>query len=645
MKTNWADRDALITEMREIRFMERAVKTPEGMDSEVVQVPIAYTLIERMVGTMTVDPFKLRVPPSSETDKAQQQSSKLEKWTMAALTQLAKQADEDIVERAVECALADGHFCMRLLYAPQLWKGYPVKGEKQKRETGKDYNERVEEWKVGKVIPVSWQWVDPLNVYPEWGDQGLEMVLETDYRHKLTLHPEKFNILQEDPSKLDWSKLGSETAGKIKFSQLWTRDSVTYAVDGFPVHTEAHSYGRPPYHYGYGISTSIREPGKAGMSVLYPMRYLLPYLDRLLSQKGTAIRLWCWPTPVLRRAVGTPMGQEGQAESVEIAPGKMLTLWPGEEISFLTWEGNGPDADEMIGLVNGLIERAGISSAMFGESAPGDTGYLYNQLIAAARVKFKPIANHIERAMEQVVQGLWDIVEFHAKQPIYVWGDKWMGLGPDDLNEYRQVQVELQPMMPSDAYANSSQAINEVQAGIRSRRSAMEKIGIEQPEEMENEILVEQWKQRPEVATFLTAEAIKRAGLELAPKEITPLELMQMLPNLPPALQQAIMQALGMMAGAGGQGGLPPGMPGPGGPGGGGGPPGMTPGGPQVPVLAAPGVVANPGTPPVNTAAAMRAQGVPQAGTITARPVVGKRRMPSGKASGRAPGTKRRGSE
>ncbi len=564
LRSHWSERDEIINEMRALRFMEVEPEVPAAYDAEVIRTSLAYSLVERITATITTDPPTITVPPSSESDKAEQQSSRMEKWTTAALDEMSNQEGQDVLARYVECLVADGHGCMRLMYAPQKWAGYPTRGEGDgisKREKAGDYLKRAEEWKKqGQPLPVSWQWVDPLNVFPMWDDFGLKAVLEVDERPIASLDRDRYNESERQPELWEMSRTVAGTS-TVKFAQLWTRDSVTYAVDGKVVHHAPHKYRTPPYVYSCGQEVSSREPGKMGMSVLYPLRYLLPYLDRLLSQKATATRLWCWPTPVYKRKLLTAgMGADANPPALEIVPGRLFQMWEGEEIGFLTWPGNGPEINQMVELIMRMVERAGLGSdASYGQST-GDSGYAINQLISAARMKLKPIVSHAERGLVHIIRLLWDIIEYMRQERVYLYakGEKgtsgWLGLGPEDLNGYRQVQVKLNPVMPTDSYARSSEAINLLRAGVISLRTARERVGIEQPDDEERATLVDELKRDPQVRAMMIAEAAKKFGLEMQPQEPTPSQMLQEMPNQPPALQQVMARQLGM-------GGQPQGAP------------------------------------------------------------------------------------
>jgi hypothetical protein len=625
LRSRWAERDKLIEQMRALRFLENGVKMPAGMEKDEVRTPIPYQLCERMVGMLTANPFQVRIPLAAQTVKAERQASDIEDWVIAALKQLARQQDEDVMERFAESVIADGHGCMRLLHAPQYWRGYPKRNKKDD-ETDKDYSRRAEDWTKGQPLPMSWNWVDPLTVFPVWDEMGLAVLLETDKRDVLTLDAKKFNRVDSQPELQELCRTQAQGGDAVEFSQLWTREELVYCIGDEVVHRTKHKYRSIPYVYAMGQTVSSKDPAYQGLSMLYPLKDIIPSLDRLLSQKASAVRLWCWPTPILERGLSGPLGDDAKPQEIALVPGKLFETNPGEKIHFLTWEGSAPDIDEMIAMLQQQAERAGMADSLFGANPGGDSGYAINQLISAARVKFRPVVAHIERAMEQLISTMLDIVEYQIKQPVYVFrrGEDrgWIGLKPEDLNGYRQIEFKLDPVMPTDEYARSSKAINENRAGLRSQYGAMEQLGIEQPEKEQDRILVDELKRDPQIHAILVQEAGRRFGLlQEQKKNMGADELMKLLPQLPPALQQAVMMHLqGGQPGQMGMGGAPGmGQPGP-----------NMAGMPPSAVMAAPGVQAAPGAP---------APGPAAMGHVG--PVV----QPAGIAGGVAPGVQMRGQE
>ena len=673
LQDDFSERNEEILEMRKLRDMDFDVKIPSGIEAETVIVPTAQQINERMLGMLTTDRPRIKVPPVGPSDDNERQASKMETWTDVALRQLEEQADAEIIERLVECQIVDGVGVARMLYAPFLWRGAPKYKDLPKIDDTEDevarkarYVEHFDVWKMGRPLPIAWNWIDPLCAYPLWSEAGLEAFMEVDERDIAEFDPTKLNRAKEFPELWEL-RSHNEGNGKVHFMQYWTRDSLSYCIDHKLVHKINHKYRYPPYVYIAGQSVSDKRPSHRTRSMLYNVKYLIPYLNRLLSQKGTAIRIWCWPTPIVRQSdkflsqtdpnTGVP-----QLRTIEIQPGKAVSLYSDEEITFLTWQGNGPDADEMITLIMGMIEKAGISDVMYGQASGEQSGYSINQLIAAARVRFKPLIRHIERGLEMQIKLMWDIIEYQigSPLPLYVSGEDkgWMYLGPKDLKDYRQVRVEMQPIIPTDAYANSSQAINELQAGLRDTLSAMEKIGIEQPDRMRDRILVDEYMRSEQVKGFLIEAALKRVNFDLEQEaalaaSVTPQEFEQIWKNLPPAARQAI--AMQELQGGGPMGGMPPGLPsGPTAPTGPSAPSGPLPpvmgqnaAGP--PVMGAPGAYAAPVTPvpgrgSIGANAYNPTGGTPKR-TVKKLPKQGPKPRPRGVKTGKPTGPRKVGSE
>lgn len=624
----WAARNREIEWFRRLRFMEIQPKVPVAYDSTVIITPKAHQIIERMTGTLTTNPIEITVPPAANTTKAQEQSSKMEKWTKLALEQLQKQAGQDNIERFVEHLLADAHACWRLLYTRDYWPKYPRRKTGKNAETGAEYDKRTEEWKKGKPLPISWSTVDPLQVFPMFSEMGMVCVLESDKRDVAMLNPAKWQLKKKSPELWELMRQKAQAQGQVEFIQIWYRDVRIYAVDGEIVHRQRHRYGAPPYIYATGIGTTSRESGTMAVSVLFPLRHILPAFDTVLSQKLTACALYGWPTPIWTVAKDRPRTYDAAGNPtesrMEIVMGETVTKYPDEEIGFLEWKGSVPDIDELIVILDSMVKEAGLASVLHGVDQAGQSGYRLNQLISAARSKFKPITNHTERALEQLIRALWDIVEFQIKEPVYLYSkgkgnSGWIGLGPEDLNGYRQVEVKLSPMMPTDAYAKSSMTINQVKTGLLDVRTALEDLGREQPEEIMDALLADEWKRDARVKAVLIEEALKRMKIKVQKdRDMAIGELIQLMPSLPPAFQQALMmvmqgqgQGQGRQQGGGGNVGA-------------GGGAGLRP--PPVGVTAAPGVAA-----------------VPQAPGPGG--MVGRQVRPAGIASGRAPGVRRRGVE
>jgi len=236
LESTWSGRNAHIEAMRAMRYQETGVKTPAALKAYVVLAPLAYMLIERIVGTLTTDEPRISVPPASEAVGALEQSSNLERAYGALLRQIAMQQGDDPIARFLESMIECGHGAMRILHSPQLWRGYPHKGKALEDEDdlkhSERYNRETETWKRGKPVPITMTWLDPVTVYPTWDALGLSSVLEVDTRCVSELLPlsGKWKVDREKPDIEFLSRMDDDGDIEVTFQQLWTRQELIYAV-------------------------------------------------------------------------------------------------------------------------------------------------------------------------------------------------------------------------------------------------------------------------------------------------------------------------------------------------------------------------------------------------------------------------------
>ena len=327
---------------------------------------------------------------------------------------------------------------------------------------------------------------------------------------------------QADPGPVGAPLVGARPTARVV--EYWDDEYFAYLVDGHLVRRGRHGYGAIPYVHAYGDQTPSRDPAKAGVSMLASMEFLIPLLDQLLTMKQNALFLYAYPTPKITNfsPIDPNLGNDGRPRALDFQPGEILPLYAGEDLTFLQWQGTPPDLDELIAQTRAMIDQAGAPSVLFGIPPEGNTsGYLLNQLINTARVSFQQIARHAEQALERVVQLMWRLVETRIGEPVFVFEAEdeqgWIGLGPQDIDGYHAVRVRLDPLGPADDVAQGTLAANLVSARLASRRWAMrEKLGIEDAEAVEDEILLDELIDAPEVRAAIVREALGEAGLRPA---------------------------------------------------------------------------------------------------------------------------------
>ena len=531
----FSERNARIQRLRRLRHMETPVDIPPAYRSttQEVRTPLAREQLKRVIGSLTANRPLVHAPPAEPTAAARASADLRARWTNAALRRMDSEAGRDVFGMLLDALVADGAGVLKLLYAPDRWAGYPRRSA-HADESADDFLRRTERFKKSARFPLAWRDVDVTTFYPLEGEDGLEACLEIAERPRRLVQRRYGLIVDRRSGRLvpaDGDGASTETvpaSGPVaaprataRVVEYWDDEYFAYLVDGHLVRRGRHGYGAIPYVHAYGDQTPSRDPAKAGVSMLASLEYLVPLLDRLLTMKQNALYLYAYPIPKLTdfSPVDPSLGADGRPRPLDVRAGEVFPLYPGEDLSYLQWQGTPPDLDELIGQTRAMIDQAGAPSVLFGIPPDGNaSGYLLNQLINTARVAFQQVARHAEQALERIVRLMWYLVETRVGETVYVFEAEgepgWIGLGPQDIRGYHAVRVRLDPLGPADDVAQGTLAASLVGARLASRRWAMrEKLGIEDAEAVEDEILLDELIDAPEVRAAIVREALGQAGV------------------------------------------------------------------------------------------------------------------------------------
>jgi hypothetical protein len=536
--------------------MERDVYVPPAYGNTAVEIrtPLMNDLIQRLAGALSVNPPQFKVPPRprGNMDKNQRLSSKLEKWTTAWLNEMEHQEGDRIYYRFLDYLCGDGHGVLKLVHREDFWDGYPTldkDADSLTPDEAEEYSEKVANFKTGASLPFSLKVLDPLTFYPFYSERGLEEVLEVSKRPKIYL-AKRFNLTAGDRGKLV-SKTGqnvhmdSQISGDCEYWEHWTDKDV-------------------PYFHALGTQTSSREPDKEGLSVGHQLIHLIPALDSLLTMKTNSGFLSAYPSFKRIRPIGAPSrvgelddDEDPDAAGLEFEPGHIYDGLPGEDLAPVELPQVGQDVNQSIEMLLGIISKVGIPSVLEGNHSPNRvSGFAYSEMLNVSRTKYTTIIRNASFAMESMVKFLWWLVEKRVGEEIYIWATDedgtagWLSITPSDIGEYYNVKVIIEPLLPEDDIAQGQHAASMVQAGMWSKRFAREqKMGIPDPEAMEDEILVERAMEMPQISLYLLLKALERTEQDDL-KELFEMSADQV-------MQQIQDLASGGAAGNPGQEGLP----------------------------------------------------------------------------------------
>lgn len=513
----------------------------------IVKTPFVRESWRGITAALTHNPPQVHVEPRDEHQPAKDAANLAERWTMAVDERLTKELGEDVGYEAPKVLVRDGESVIKQVHRPDAWANFPERGGD---ESADEYLQRWEERSKSydAPLPFAWRVVDRLSLLFEDGEFGDSWVIEygeyprpilgrrygmvaeqTAYGRRL-VNPE--NTLGGRPQP-EGDARSSASGQAIKLEYFDADGWWHVVIDG----SDAPGFPKPS-PYGECLPY-FRAKAPDSESPLYSLMFLVPALDALLTMKMNWAYLGAYPNPVVKKNPNTmgqfgdlPVGDDGQPSKLVWRPGKALELPPGWELTFLAPPPVGSDLDELAVILRQLIEVAGMPSALKGQSG-APSGYLYNQMIAAASATYQRLAQASARQREQAAEWRFKIIDRRIRMPVYAMGGfgdggtAWLGLKPgkDAGGGQKEAPVGLlgpvsytfRPLLPTDEQAEAMIATQLTDPGhpLISDRYAREKLlHVEDPEGMADEIAVEkELDTNPVLKAMVIDKALKDAGI------------------------------------------------------------------------------------------------------------------------------------
>lgn len=520
-RKEFSRRDTIDGEMYNLYHGDYTNPLPKEVVADDIHTGYATQFIDRVMGIFTQKAPMFHMEPTGVGDAAVARSTKVETFLNALFPAMQREAQRAIWQAVVQDTLLYGRGLSFMPPAEYIyWKDFPAREEDE--EAGA-YNERTEEWKRANHLPLAWRHVPALKEYPSEDDYGLAEICTVEERTARTLLSQYSD--HEDKIK---RICGDNLGRKMSFFKYANREELSYFIGGSRSEPEKlfaleHKCGLVPYVRIRGKESSSPRPEHQLKSLLYHMKPLIMYLERLLIQKGSAIRIWCWPTPVITRRLDSPTGnEESPLKTLDLAAGKTIELVEGETAGFLVWTGSPPDIDEQVATTQRFLDRMGLASVMYGTTAAdASSGYAINTLIQAAQSLFGPIAEHLSDGYAQLGTLALKYIELLG-QTIYVYkapGKKgWLSLAPDDIRGYYHLEGRVKATLPQELPVNAQVAL-QLTAGddpLMDRMwAATELLGVEDYDQHKLQMRIEKLEKSPQAEAWQVQKALEEAGMVL----------------------------------------------------------------------------------------------------------------------------------
>lgn len=261
-----------------------------------------------------------------------------------------------------------------------------------------------------------------------------------------------------------------------------------------------HLMGTVPYSFFPGRVTNSNDPVLRYAGFLDPVIQLIQRYDELLTQLYSMCRIAAWPMLVEEVQVGG-LGTGDNAPAIELEEGGIVILPAGHKLSNPQWT-NTNDLQSLLRAIQLLRHEIGLKTfpeAAFGaaDTASGYQQSLVQNAAESGMAEFQKGANKgwsgVLRLAVRAARAL--ISQGSGPIPVKLVGDdgaeyvtlrKEQAFKDWDIS----VKVNLQPIGGEAALMNT--LANEINAGLLSRQTAMERLGIRNPSREMKRILLEQ---------------------------------------------------------------------------------------------------------------------------------------------------------
>lgn len=493
----YQERDIVMHRLRRLRLMRHKPYIPKGYARQLggenaVKIPITYRLVQTAVNAIAKGLPTVYVEPFNAADRPK--ADELGRAANLLLQAWENQSRVPLLYSLYYNLFGDGLGCIKMQAG--TWANFPLPQDGMDNDK---YLEAVEEYKAMNPLPFSIRTVDPLTFYPPLDEYGRGVRIESGWRNTAEVLKSLRLIPDRNASSLSFTRIPDDAPypelefppglpPTMRVDELWDDHSCAISIQGADVWVFESEYP-DPYTYGFAEPTGVRDPSNVGMSVVYPLYYIAPWIDTTVGVM-TAWSLFATPTPYTTQdpIPGLRSTQETKVEMYN--PGKMYHFPPGKKPGILSPP---PVGDSVLGFLNFLIEAADkgglpalVSGGGIGSRLPALT---FQAAFEAATDRLRPGRDSAERIVSGTIQKAFEIIGMNdigvkVNGWEYEWADpdnrrrQWAEIRPEEARRKRPISTTLQIDSTQDLIAKGTHAQFMVSAQLWDLAQAMKFSGV-----------------------------------------------------------------------------------------------------------------------------------------------------------------------
>ena len=552
-----------------------------------IDLPMVRDMIQRSVGLIQKQEPVFQVTPPSPRGPDVSKAAKEEARLHAIRLAVEDQQDRPTYAMGIDAQAAWGESWIGIW--PDFSRLENEEFERKDDESAEDYKTRYGDLMSRGGIPLVFEDFDPQTVFPRWSSRNRLgfIIIETEHGTSEIELGLGYKAVRDPTGRAkEWTKKtltegwvpsstrsgrstdtshdtatsgngGAPTSSRPVKRVIWADPYtlITY-LDGIEVERWEHNFGVIPILPAYGEQTSDRDPAFASMGIADAGLNIAKQLVMFAAIMASNGMQHGFPTPFLKNpAHGLVHPISGEPLTRQVKLGEMNLLGPNEEIEFPYLNAQMmPDFFKHLDWLQTQLESTTVSN--FGKAIGSDiAGYAVAQIRAMQLSVLSTVYTNAARQWRKGGYLIRHIVRTCFPGGIFLPGaveeDEGSGVQYRPILEYAPehctdfpVNVHIDEGIPQDEMGMNKMALENLQAGVWSRRRVMEKTGVEDPDAENREIALERRLNSPaaDQQVLITALAIVAERFQMTNEQASNNPFMQ-------AVVQAKQKMLGQSGG------------------------------------------------------------------------------------------------
>lgn len=530
--------------MAQLYFMDHWTAEGKPKEGETqITLPTHTNTVDMAHALLVTQRRKFHVIPVNKTVGEQALTSEMERFFMGVFHVNTIRSKHDAIGQAIWNALVKKIGWVRCRWDPLMAEEEPIPEETPQIPvtTGQELLPPAVQVAMAPVpaqqhlrckeLPIALESVAPENVFVRWG--GPRGIVYLFYSAKRSLddvlaevgvgalpkaHPLKGLTWEERADKIvDFVEYwGWNDAGKLETATMLGDtgfDDAEAFLEGRKLQ-EATGYRDIPYVPVFCYRTPSSKPNLMCRGLLDATQDLVHVQERLLTTQFHAVKMFSVMPLVAKERGGQPI-------KFDFDIGQVVHLHEGQELGFPTWPGSPPDVMRLLTITEDKVQEAGLPAVAFGKGA-GESGYGIGQLNEGARARLNLPRMNAEVALSQLCHLMVGLCETFAPDvAIPVWGIHenqtfYTQLTGNQMKGHI-IQASIYAELPSDQIRNAMLGGQLKAQGVLSDKTLQERyLGIENPEDEAEQILVEQATKHPLARLIAMARVLAHDKDEMA---------------------------------------------------------------------------------------------------------------------------------